>query len=128
MSSSASAASENRRSPPVLFMVRPRLAASRGDLLEGLAGVREDGIAPGVGLPSSHSDIDVSGIDLKPITRRPTRSAAIIVLPEPMNGSSTMSPRREQSRIASATRATGLTVGCIARSSIRPARNVLTPA
>jgi hypothetical protein len=33
--------------------------------------------------------------------------------PRRMRGSSTRSPRREQSRIASATKATGLTVGCM---------------
>src|SRR5712671_4252729 len=46
--------------------------------------------------------------------RRPVRSAAITVVPLPRNASITMSPRAERSRIASATIATGLTVGCSA--------------
>src|SRR5215472_4010455 len=47
-----------------------------------------------------------------PKQRRPVRSAAITVVPLPRKPSSTMSPRAEQSRIASATSATGFTVGC----------------
>ena len=54
--------------------------------------------------------------------------SAMTVVPEPQNGSSTISPRRLQSLIASATRATGLTVGCMARSCSLPVRMVLTPA
>lgn len=50
---------------------------------------------------------------------RPVFSAAIRVLAEPPNASSTISPRREQSRSASAIIATGLTVGCMASSSER---------
>src|SRR5438034_8740507 len=60
--------------------------------------------------------------------RRPTRSAARRVVPDPPKRSSTMSPRRLQSLIAAATSATGLTVGCDCTSSMRPARNVLIPA
>src|SRR5215208_3706972 len=41
-------------------------------------------------------------------TFRPVTSAAMIVVPDPEKGSSTRSPRFEQSRIASATSATGL--------------------
>ena len=44
--------------------------------------------------------------------RRPVRSAAISVVPAPPNGSRTTPPRLEQSRIASAIMATGLTAGC----------------
>jgi hypothetical protein len=58
---------------------------------------------------------------------RPDFCAAINVVPEPPNGSSTISPLRLQSLIASPTRATGLTVGCSASSSIRPARKLFTP-
>ena len=63
----------------------------------------------------------------------PTRSAAIGVVPKPKNGSSTMFPRTEQSRIASATMAIGLTVGWSAKGSLifrevfkpdRPSANV----
>src|ERR1700730_11536612 len=39
-----------------------------------------------------------------------------------------MAPRRLQSLMASATRSTGLTVGCRSRSSRRPSRKLLTPA
>src|ERR1700732_3591592 len=44
-----------------------------------------------------------------------------MVVPEPEKVSRQMSRRRVQSRIASATSATGLTVGCDLSSSIRPA-------
>src|SRR3954447_15415597 len=56
--------------------------------------------------------------------RRPHFSAAIKVVPEPAKQSSTTSPRLEQSRMASATSATGFTVGCMASSSVRPAHRV----
>ena len=49
-------------------------------------------------------------------------------MPAPAKVSSTMSPRRVQSFKASATIATGFTVGWAASSSIRPVRKVLTPA
>jgi hypothetical protein len=58
----------------------------------------------------------------------PHLSAAIRVVPEPPNGSRTTSPLLEQSRMASATSATGLTVGCIARSSARDELMLLMPA
>ncbi len=45
--------------------------------------------------------------------RRPICSAAMIVEPEPANVSRTIDPRLEQSFMASAIRAIGLTVGCI---------------
>src|SRR6516225_2450044 len=60
--------------------------------------------------------------------RRPVRSAATKIVPEPANGSRTMPWRREQSLMASATRATGLTVGCMASSSSRPRRIDVMPA
>src|ERR1700730_12095339 len=50
-----------------------------------------------------------------------------MVVPEPPNGSRMMAPRRLQSLIASATRSTGLTVGCSSKSSRRPSRKLLTP-
>jgi hypothetical protein len=53
--------------------------------------------------------------------RRPTRSAAKMVVPEPQNVSSTMSPRRVQSLMASATSATGLTVGWLCVTKTRSA-------
>jgi hypothetical protein len=49
------------------------------------------------------------------------------VVPDPPKQSSTIWPRREQSLMASATSATGLTVGCMASSSLRPPRKELTP-
>ena len=52
--------------------------------------------------------------------------AAIRVVPLPKKGSSTIAPRREQSFMASATRATGFTVGCMRSSSFRPRLKVLT--
>jgi len=42
-----------------------------------------------------------------------------IVVPDPKKGSSATSPLVVQSRIASATRATGFVVGCIASASMR---------
>jgi hypothetical protein len=51
-----------------------------------------------------------------------------LVLPLPQNGSSTIFERLDASLMASAIKATGLTVGCIASSSRRPARKVFTPA
>ncbi len=44
--------------------------------------------------------------------RRPVRSAAISVVPEPPNGSSTMSRLLDELRIARSTSATGFIVGC----------------
>ena len=58
---------------------------------------------------------------------RLVRSAAIKVDPEPPKGSRTMPFRFEQSRIASAMRPTGLTVGCSSRSE-RPLPKEFTPA
>ena len=49
------------------------------------------------------------GSSSSPYARRPTRSAANTVVPEPQKVSSTISRRRVQSFIASATNATGLT-------------------
>ena len=46
-----------------------------------------------------------------PQQTRPVRSAAMMVVPLPRNGSRTMSLRELQSRIASATIAAGLIVG-----------------
>ena len=51
----------------------------------------------------------------------------MMVVPDPEKVSRTTSRRRVQSRIASVTSATGLTVGCDRSSSIRPAPNVFTP-
>src|SRR5580698_9199489 len=58
---------------------------------------------------------------------RPVFSAAIRLVPDPPKGSSTRSPRREQSPMASGTSLVGLTVGCIASSSIRLGPMLLTP-
>ncbi len=70
-----------------------------------------------------------NGSNSNPKHLRPTRSAAINVVPLPKNGSSTTSPRAEQSRSASATSCTGFTVGCSASrlpsSPLRP--NEFTP-
>jgi hypothetical protein len=98
------------------------------DGLKSLARARKDSGLAGVALPTPDSDINIGRIDLECAALRPVRSAAIRIVPLPQNGSSTSPPRREQSLIASATSATGLTVGCMANSSSRPARTVLTPA
>src|SRR6476661_7510543 len=52
--------------------------------------------------------------------------AAMMVVPDPANASSTISPRREQSLMASITSAVGFTVGCISSSASRPERKVFT--
>jgi len=91
------------------------------------AALRQDGWFARVGLPSPDRDIDISGVDFHCAGGAPVRSAAISTVPLPQKGSSTKRPRCEQSLIASATKPTGLTVGCRARSSSRPVRIVLTP-
>ena len=55
-------------------------------------------------------------------------SAAINVVPLPAKASRTMPPRFEQSRIASATSDSGLTVGCIESSVSRLLPKLLAPA
>ena len=52
------------------------------------------------------AEVDMGGYDLVVEAR---------VVPLPAQASTITPPRSEQSRIASATRATGLTVGCLAR-------------
>src|SRR5688572_12129144 len=69
-----------------------------------------------------------SGMDLEAVAASADAFGCQDSRSAPQKGSSTISPRREQSRVASATSATRLTVGCEARSSIRPARKVLAPA
>jgi hypothetical protein len=111
----------------VCFMAPPRIAASHGDLLEGLAGAPEDGIAPGVGLPSSHNDIHVSGIDLKPITTSAhtfsgydSGAGAQEWIEHDVTAPGTVAHRVSH-------KGDRLDVGCSTRSSRRPARNVFTP-
>src|SRR5258705_13227134 len=73
------------------------------------------GARAGQPLPAADGRVDIGRVELQPVARRPVRSAAITVVPLPRKASSTMSPRAEQSRIASATIATGFTVGCNAK-------------
>jgi hypothetical protein len=92
------------------------------------SGAREHGHLAGVGLPAPHRDIDVVRIDLD----RPYPAAGPLRgdqhRPAAGKGRSRMiSLRREQSLIASATKATGLTVGCMASSSSRPGDKLLIP-
>ena len=98
------------------------------DRLEGFAWPSKDRWLAGVGLPAPHRDVDVGRIDLERPRLATGALGCIKMEPLPQKGSSTKPPRREQSLIASATNAVGLTVGCIASSSSRPARMVLTPA
>jgi hypothetical protein len=49
-------------------MAPPGLAADRGHLVKGLAGGLENGVPLGVGLPSSHSDVDIAWIELETIS------------------------------------------------------------
>src|SRR5215831_16395714 len=98
------------------------------DFVEGQAGLDVNGVLAREGLPALDRDIDEVRLELEragpapdPLRRQDRRA-------EPQKVSSTMSPRRVQSFMASATSATGFTVGWDWRSSKRPARNVLTPA
>ena len=59
---------------------------------------------------------------------RPVCSAAMIVVPLPAKPSRISPPRLEQSRIASATSRTGLTVGCMASASQRSLVTTFWPA
>ena len=78
-------------------------------------------------LPPPHGQVAIDRVDFDQPCLAAGPLAAISVVPLPPKLSSTTSPRREQSRIASATIATGLTVGCIARSVNRSAPNVFAP-
>src|SRR4029450_10986480 len=48
-------------------MAPPALAADRGYLVKGLAGVVKDCVALGIGLPSPHSDVDIMWIELEAV-------------------------------------------------------------
>src|SRR5689334_13300651 len=61
--------------------------------------------------------------DMVPKPRRPVLWAATSVAPLPAEVSSTMSRRFEQSRMTSATSATGFTIGWLASFSSRPLAN-----
>ena len=71
------------------------------------------------------NDIGVVAIDFNAVARRPAFSAAIRVATPGEDVDN--SPPLEQSRIASATSATGLTVECMASSVPRPLPKVSTP-
>ena len=72
---------------------------------------------------AAQDDVAVVRVEFDAWPRRPVRWAATSVVPEPAKTSITVAPV-EQSRIASATIATGLTVGCMASSSSRVALGV----
>ena len=95
------------------------LRAIDSNLVEGESALRVDCIPAGEGLPAADGGVDETRLDLHRACVRPTRSAAMIVVPDPQNVSSTMSPRRVQSLRASATSATGLAVECDLSSSMR---------
>ena len=63
---------------PFCSWLAPALAPESGDLVEGLAGPREDRVFPGIGLPPANCGVDVKRIELEPIAAAaPTRSAAV---------------------------------------------------
>jgi hypothetical protein len=89
------------------------------NILEGLPVFCKQGSISGRCLVPPKYDIAIGGVISMRRALRPDFCAAISVVPEPPNGSSTISPRRLQSLIASATRATGLTVGCSVSCSLQ---------
>jgi len=101
---------------------------SLGHFVKSLTQRGEDRDLTCVLFPASDRDIDILWVKLNCRARRPVFSAAMKIVPLPQKGSRTRLPRFEQSLTASATIATGLTVGCTANSSIRPARMVFTPS
>ena len=107
----------------LLKLRRPRV----GNRLEGLASFGKNGVLAGHLLPAADDAIDVARIELKPGGPSPGDSAAITVVPLPRKGSRISPLRFEQSLMASATSATGLTVGCMASAASRPAPKLLTP-
>ena len=105
------------------------VAAPSGKLIEGFAGPSSIASRLRVGAAIAgwrrrHRRGRVRGRRRAGRFVRPPRSWSL----SPAKASRMIDPRREQSRMASATSATGFTVGCILRSSIRPARKLLTPA
>lgn len=85
---------------------------------------RKRGPLTGIGLPPLYDRVAISRVELE----QPRLAAAIWVGPEPPKISKTVSPRREQSRMASATSATGFTVGRMVNSSRRLALMLPMPA
>jgi hypothetical protein len=85
------------------------------ELAEGPAQPGVPGAFAAMGLPATDDRVDIRGVDLDPGPTAARGSAAITLVPLPRKQSSTRSPRAERSRIASATIATGLTVGCRAK-------------
>lgn len=71
-------------------------------------------------LPTPNGTIVIGRLVFDAVAPRPTFSAAMTVVPEPRKGSRVRLPLDLQSRIASATSATGFTVGCISSASSRP--------
>jgi len=99
------------------------------ELAEGPAQPGVPGAFAAMGLPATDDRVDIRGVDLDPGATAARGSAAITLVPLPRKQSSTRSPRAEQSRIATATIATGLTVGCRAKrlpsSVARPNEEVM---
>jgi hypothetical protein len=89
------------------------------DILKGLAGPLEHRRLAGVAAHRRTATSTYFGSSSTARARRPVFSAAMMVVPDPQNGSRTTPLRLETSLIASATRATGFTVGSIASSSAR---------
>ena len=94
----------------------PRLEArrlpARGHFGKRLASLVKGRLGAGKRLPALDGDIDVLGIELDQPRTPARRSAAIIVVPDPPNGSRTMSRLLDELRIARSTSATGFIVGC----------------
>ena len=100
-------------------------AAILRDLFEALFRGGEPARFAGELLEAARDAVAPRAVDLdRPGAPAGVRSAAISVLPAPAKGSSTMSPRREQSAIASATSATGVAVVSPAACSPQAGRPV----
>ena len=114
-------------SRPAVFSGCHLIVAAGRSLLEHLerqAALRVQRLGSGKVAKRRRATSTYRGSISSPSPRRPARSAAIKVVPEPANASSTMPPRFEQSLIASSTSATGLTVGCRPESRRGPAKTV----
>ena len=78
---------------------------------ESLAGGLKDGLQPTHRLKPAQAHVAIERIELNSKTAPASPLRRDKCGARPLNGSSTMPLRREQSRIASSIRATGLTVG-----------------
>ena len=77
-----------------------------------LAGHRMERRSTSEMLPALHDDVHILRVEFDKRARRPARSAAIMVVPDPPNRSSTMSRLFDEFRMARSTSSIGFIVGC----------------